>query len=378
MPVMTSTSFRRARRALVAGLAATSALALALPATAADGPDPRAIDRSLRADRVAGEPDRDRSASAEPVLDRLGGSSRYETAVAVTSAVWDDGAALGYHVYIASGENFPDALAGGPAASHVGMPLLLVPRTGTLPTVVADELRRLEPSFITIFGGTGAVSASMATQLKAFAGSKEVYREAGANRYDTARILANYATQWPGSTPVYPDVAYVSSGTSFADALAGGGAAALDGAPLLLTPRDHLADETAAALAEIGPSKIVVLGGTGAVSTSVATALKGYAPTVVRIGGTDRFDTAARVSKATFPDRADVVEVFLANGLGYADALAATPAVGILGDVSMLLTRPSCVPAPAITEVSRLDPGFVTAIGGPAAVSEAALGGRAC
>lgn len=375
MPVMTSTSARRTRHVLVAGIAAAAALALALPAAAADGRDAAADDR---ADRTVSRADRSRTSSAEPVLDRLGGSTRYSTAVAVTSAVWDDGAALGYHVYIASGENFPDALAGGPAASHVGMPLLLVPRTGTLPTVVADELRRLQPSFITIFGGTGAVSASMATQLKAFAGTKEVYREAGANRYDTARILANYATQWPGSTPVYPDVVYVSSGTSFADALAGGGAAALDGAPLLLTPRDHLADETAAALAEIGPSKIVVLGGTGAVSPDVATALKGYAPTVVRIGGTDRFDTAARVSKATFPDRADVVEVFLANGLGYADALAATPAVGVLGDVSMLLTRPTCVPDMAFAEVSRLEPGFVTAIGGTAAVSDAALGGRAC
>jgi putative cell wall-binding protein len=313
-----------------------------------------------------------------PVLDRLGGANRYATAVEVSRAVWDDGAAYGKHVYIASGENFPDALAGGPAAASQGEPLLLVPRTGTLPSVVAQEITRLKPSYITIFGGTGAVSSSMATQLKALAGTKDLYREAGADRYETAMRLANYATTWNGSTPTYPKVVYVANGTTFADALSGGAAAALQGAPLLLTPRDRLSQWTEGALAGIRPAKIIVLGGTGAISTTAFNQLKGYAPTVVRIGGVDRFDTSAKVSKATFPVATDATEVFLTNGLTYPDALAATPAVGVLGDVSLLLTRPTCVPAQPFAEANRIQPDYVTAIGGTAAVSTAALGGRAC
>src|SRR5689334_19252917 len=101
----------------------------------------------------------------------------------------------------------------------------------------------------------------MATQLKALAGTKELYREAGADRYETAMRLANYATTWNGSTPTYPKVVYVANGTTFADALSGGAAAALQGAPLLLTPRDRLSDWTEGALAGIKPAKIIALGG---------------------------------------------------------------------------------------------------------------------
>ena len=312
------------------------------------------------------------------MLDRLGGSNRYDTAVEISSAVWDDGVAFGKHVYIASGENFPDALAGGPAAASQGEPLLLVPRTGTLPSVVANEIKRLKPSYITIFGGTGAVSSSMATQLKALAGAHEVYREAGSDRYETAMRLANYTTTWSGSTPNYPDIVYLTNGTTYADALSGGAAAALDGAPLLLTQRDHLNDWTAGALAEIKPTIVVVLGGTGAISTATFNQAKSYAKSAVRIGGVDRYDTSARLSKVTFPVATDATEVFLANGLSYPDALAATPAVGVLGDVSLLLTKAACLPAPPHAEVDRIQPDYVTALGGTAAVSDAALAGKPC
>lgn len=371
---------RSVRQLLIAGGAA---LVLAMPALPALPAQATGASEAARVGAAATEPDGRRAplssaTTDEPLLDRLGGPNRYATAVSISDAVWDDGAAYGRHVYVASGENFPDALAGGPAAASQDAPLLLVPRTGTLPAVVADELRRLTPSYITIFGGTGAVSAGMATQLKAFADTGEVYREAGVDRYETAMQLARYSTTWSGSTPDHPDVVYVANGTTFADALSGGAAAALDGAPLLLTPRDGLNDWTAAALAEIQPATIVVLGGTGAISSTTLTQLKGYAPSVVRIGGVDRYDTSARLSQSAFPVATDAVEVFLSNGLTFPDALAATPAVGALGDVTLLLTRPTCVPAQPYAEVNRIQPSFITAIGGPSAVSDEALGGDPC
>jgi putative cell wall-binding protein len=320
------------------------------------------------------------STTTEPTLtlDRLGGKDRYATAVAISNAVWDDGAAHGKHVYIASGENFPDALAGGPAAASQGEPLLLVPRTGTLPAGVANEIKRLAPSYITIFGGTGAVSAGMEKQLKALAGTKQIYRESGKDRYETAELLARYATDYSGSTPSYPDTVYIANGTTFADALSGGAAAALEGAPLLLTPKDRLSGSTAQILAEFNPAKVVVLGGTGAISATTVTQIKGYVKNVVRIGGVDRFDTSAKLSKTMFPVATDAAEIFLTNGLTYPDALAATPAVGVLGDVSLLLTKPKCVPSQPFAEVNRIQPDYITAIGGPAAVSDDALNGKPC
>ncbi|HCH46441.1 MAG TPA: hypothetical protein DEX36_00665 [Glutamicibacter sp.] len=46
-------------------------------------------------------------------------------------------------------------------AGAKGAPIILVPRNGTLPAVVADELRRLQPASIVILGGNSAVATSL-------------------------------------------------------------------------------------------------------------------------------------------------------------------------------------------------------------------------
>jgi spore germination protein YaaH len=94
-------------------------------------------------------------------------------------------------------------------------------------------------------------------------------RVAGANRYDTAAALSRSAF-----APGVP-VAYVATGASFPDALAGGPAAARNGGPVLLTDPLALPSATATELARLKPAKIVVLGGTASVSASVAAALSG-------------------------------------------------------------------------------------------------------
>jgi len=72
-------------------------------------------------------------------------------------------------VYIATGLNFPDALAGAAAAGSLGAPLLLVTGT-TVPAPTAAELARLKPGRIVILGGPGAVSDDVASQLRAYSG----------------------------------------------------------------------------------------------------------------------------------------------------------------------------------------------------------------
>jgi len=96
-----------------------------------------------------------------------------------------------------------------------------------------------------------------------------VSRRSGADRYATAAAVA---ATYPASVPV----AYVATGENYPDAIAGGPAAARDGGPLLLVRRDSIPAATAGQLARLKPGKIVVLGGTGAVSAGVASALAGY------------------------------------------------------------------------------------------------------
>ncbi len=87
-------------------------------------------------------------------LPRLAGRNRYETAALVAR----DGFGSGVRrVYVATGLDFPDALAGAAVAGALGAPLLLTDR-GTLPGATRDALAALDPSEIVVLGGTAAIS----------------------------------------------------------------------------------------------------------------------------------------------------------------------------------------------------------------------------
>ena len=62
----------------------------------------------------------------------------------------------------------------------------------------------------------------------------------------------------------------LASGTGFADALAGSAAAAGAHLPLLLTSPDRLSTQVLSTLQALGVSRVMVLGGTGAISAAAA------------------------------------------------------------------------------------------------------------
>ena len=95
---------------------------------------------------------------------RLAGADRYATAVQVSRASY--GSAGSDAVYVATGMNYPDGLAGGPVAALLPGPLILVPPT-QLPTVVANELVRLGPGKVYVLGGTASVSEAVVNSIKA-------------------------------------------------------------------------------------------------------------------------------------------------------------------------------------------------------------------
>jgi putative cell wall-binding protein/Tol biopolymer transport system component len=288
---------------------------------------------------------------------RLAGQDRYATAAAISRATWAPPVPV---VYVTTGLDFPDALAGGPAAARSGGPVLPVQAT-TVPAVIAAELDRLDPERIVILGGTGAVSGGMQVTLAAYAPS--VARLAGADRYATAASIATSVF----AAPV--PVAYVASGAGFADAAAGGAAAAHEGGPMLLTTPTALPASTAAALTALRPSRIVVVGGTGAVSAAVQTALAGLASaSVTRLGGTDRFDTARVLAQEVFGTSESIA---LATGLNFPDALAGVP-TAFVNDAPLLLTWPSCAAWPAHVAWITLGATRSITLGGTAVVSDKA------
>ncbi|MHB1924398.1 MAG: cell wall-binding repeat-containing protein, partial [Acidimicrobiales bacterium] len=100
-------------------------------------------------------------------ITRLAGEDRYATAVAVAEA----GFTAPSSVTVATGTNFPDALAGGAFAAGNDGPVLLVPSTG-VPSSVATYLQANASSIASTFvlGGTSAVPASVSDDIAAAVG----------------------------------------------------------------------------------------------------------------------------------------------------------------------------------------------------------------
>jgi len=291
---------------------------------------------------------------------RLAGPDRYATAAAVSGQAVQPGVDT---VYVATGADYPDALAGVPLAARTGSPILLV-TPGGVPQATVAELVRLRPRLIIALGGPGVVADATLASLATLA-TEGATRIWGPDRYATAAAVSAFA--FPSGAPA----AYLVSGRTFADAVSAGPAAARDGGPVLLTDPGSLSAATAAELARLAPGRVVIVGGVGAVAAEVETAVRAVLPSalVERLAGPDRYATSAAVSSTFAPGAA---AVFLATGTNFPDALAGGAAAGALGG-PIVLTAPTTLPGPVATELSRLAPRRAVILGSSGVVSDAVV-----
>ena len=298
---------------------------------------------------------------SDPGFERLSGADRFETAAAVSRRFYEPGVS---EAFVASGANFADALAAVPVAAKAGAPILLT-RPDGLPSASASELQRLAPAVITIVGGGAAVSGEVEAHLRSFA--PNVRRHGGADRFGTAALLSQSNF---GARP--PNV-FIASGMSFADALAGGAAAGGDGVPLLLATATSIPDATQEELQRLQPGAITILGGPSALSPEVEAALRPYTPGAIdRLAGPDRFATSAVVARtvnSTSVTAENEEFAFIANGLGFADALAAGAPAG-RESAPVLLAPGNCITREVSAELDRLDAATRYLVGGPAVLAE--------
>jgi YVTN family beta-propeller protein len=291
-------------------------------------------------------------------VSRIAGAGRYETAVAISQETYPSPAAVPF-VFIATGANYPDALAVGPVAASKQGPLLLTARD-SLPSVVAAEISRLNPAKIVIVGGVGAVSSAVESQLAAL--QPDVTRLQGGDRYATGRAVVEFG--YPSAGEVW-----IATGRNFPDALSAGAAGAGTGYPVLLVDGSAatLDSATLDTLTTLAPLRIKIAGGTSAVSTGIADELALTFPgaTIERFSGVNRYETSAAIIADAYPlaDR-----VLLATGASFPDALAGTPMSGRIG-APLLVVPPTCFPpASSFYELERLGAGQITLLGGSAAL----------
>lgn len=254
----------------------------------------------------------------ERTVTRLGGATRYDTAAEIARNSWSADT-----VVITDGENFPDALAGAPLAYALDAPILLSKRS-SLPRPTMEVISELTPKKAVILGGTGAVPASVVDQLKSL-GIQEFERIGGQNRFETAMLIADKLRTLNG----VPEKAVIAYGKDFPDALAVASIAAEKGYPILLSERNSIPAETQKGLA--GVTETIVVGGEGVISQKVFDKLPGAS----RFGGADRFATANKITQMLGGHKA----FYLANGRGFADALAGSVAAAKDGAELLLVEQ---------------------------------------
>lgn len=199
--------------------------------------------------------------------------------------------------------------------------------------------------------------------------SPTVKRRMGENREATSVALSTWAFDTA-------DTAILASAQAYPDALVSGPLAGSLDAPVLLTNRDDLPEDVESEIRRLGADQVYVIGGEVAIGGAVEDELARDLPDVAveRIGGADRFATAARVADKVLGG-ATTDEVLLSLGRhadpsrAFPDALSAG-AFGADQQLPVLLTNGDELPEPTADALEAMAPDTVRVFGGSVAISE--------
>lgn len=149
----------------------------------------------------------------------------------------------------------------------------------------------------------------------------------GVNRYTTA--VAASVKAFTSSEYVV-----IATGGNWPDALGGSALAGALNAPILLTGQDALPSEVRAEIVRLGATKVIVLGGAGAVSDTVYNQIDQISNvSVERIAGLNRYDTANLTAARTIQVQGGSYggTAFVATGADFPDAVGASPLAAAKG-----------------------------------------------
>ena len=296
---------------------------------------------------------------------RVAGDDRVETAVAVSEHAWSSAA----HAVVTTAEDYPDALAAAAYAAATDAPILLTP-SDRLPGSVAAELQRLGVQDVTILGGSEAIAPGVEAAIDAVV--PEVDRIEGETRYDTARQLAQEVGTGHGGRVALALGSNHKGLPGWADALSAGSLSAIaDPIPALLTAGDALPDATRAALQDLEPDEVLLVGGEAAISGAIAAEVEALGLPTRRLAGSNRYRTSVAVADEAHDAGVPVDDFVFASGQGFPDALSASAFAA--KEAAPMLLVPSTrladgVDAHLRSAAEQFDDGLL--VGGPSAIDE--------
>lgn len=277
------------------------------------------------------------------IPERLNGDVRYDTMALAVQEGFPSGASCDTAV-IASGENFPDALAASSLAGALDCPLITT-NDKALSEQARKELVRLGVKKAYVLGSDKAVSNAVTSTIGALNGGIEVERLAGKTRVGTAIAVAKEVAAQEGDS----DTCIVTKSSNFPDALAISAWAARTSSPIFYAENGVLDSSAIATIKNGGYSKVVVLGDGKMENDGVQdAAISSLGLQWIRLAGSNRYETTRAVveweigndsSKAFAPSGNQVLSLdglAVATGESFMDALASVNVTNAHGSALLL------------------------------------------
>lgn len=298
---------------------------------------------------------KDKKKKKSEKIQRLSGDNRYETSVEVSEKNFKSADT----VVLASGQNIADALVASSYADIEEAPILLTNKN-SISDEVLDEIERLKADKVVIVGGQSSISSSVESRLK-----KEdikVTRISGSDRFDTSDKLSQEVSRLSKKS----SQAILVNGYKNIDALSVSSLATKEELPILLNGRNALNMSVKNRLKQMNVKKVYIIGGNNSISSDVEKELKRMQISVVRLSGTDRYETSANIAKYAYKD---FDEAIVASGENPVDALAASTLTG-KKEVPILLTNKNKIPKSIKKIIEDMDIGKITIVGGENSITD--------
>ncbi|MDY5436328.1 cell wall-binding repeat-containing protein [Peptostreptococcus porci] len=283
----------------------------------------------------------------EKKIERIYGKDRYETSIKVADAL----SSSLEKVIVASGEMFPDALAGSVLTSGK-YPIVLASKDRLDPSVRAKISKAKE---VYILGGSETISSAVENDIKSL-GAK-VSRLSGMDRYETSVKIA----QVTGSKDLI-----LVNGDLFPDSLTASGIALLNNRSILLVKSNEIPQSVKDYIKKINPNSITIIGGNKSVDDRLEKESKLFTNNVKRISGRDRYETSLEVAKQ-FTNLKNLV---VASGDNFSDALSASSIAGKLKAPILLVDGKKGTATVNYIEKNKKNIDSIKVVGGPNMVSD--------
>ena len=242
-----------------------------------------------------------------------------------------------------------------------------------LPAETAMLMREASPAEVVIVGGTAAVSHDVRTQIRAASSESGISRVSGADRADTAAGTARHILGGPSQAGRVTVI--VANGWSPPDIGAAAALAARSGrSAVIYTQRDSLPEASAALLRDYQVARVILIGGTVAISTEVYNEIAAAAggASISRLTGADRVDTAAQAARRVLGNPAAAphgVTLVIANGWSPPDIGVAAALAAATDNSAVAYTSQGTLPGLTAALIRDYRPSGVIIVGGSAAVA---------